>query len=563
MHIDTRSRRQPGHTLRRAVLIAAGIATAGVAGSVGAFTVKTGNPDLQVFWDNTVRLNVGWRVEDIDDALGDAPFFDESNYKFEQGDMINQRIDLLSELDIIWKRNYGARLSVAGWYDHAYHDTDVEQNPAFKAAGFESSYFNNEYSGKTEDYYKGPYGEVLDAFVFGTHNFGQVPVTAKVGQFSTFWGMALFYIGGIAQSQQPIDGRKSTASPGTEVKEQFLPLAQVNIQAQVTPTFSVEAQYYLDFEGFRFPEGGTFLGNGDFIAEGPDQMGYLGPGAPNLERLSAVEPEDKYGDWGIKLQFNPDFLQGQTVGVYYREFTETIGWLTIDSDFTGYRFVYPEDTSLVGLSFDGSVGPVSIGAEVGYHMDVALKTPSFSVTDEGARGDTWHAVLNAIYLLPNTPLWDTGSVVAELSYDRLDSVTDNEDLFLREGTVACEQSSRPVRGVGDASWGCATRDAWGFGVIFNPKWLQVLPGLDVSTPLRLTMGLDGNSAVISALNEDAGAWSLGVELEYKRLHYLTLSYADAFADRHVVDGIVTGGNGQGAYTIEDRGRINLTYKVSF
>jgi Protein of unknown function (DUF1302) len=563
MHITTRSRRQPGPNLKRAMLIAAGFAAATVTGSAAAFTFNTGNPDLQVFWDNTVRLNLGWRVEDIDDAIGDAPSFDESDYSFEQGDMIQQRIDVLSEVDIIWKRNYGGRLSVAGWYDHAYDDTDVQQNPAFKAAGYESSYYNNTYSSLIKNYYRGPYAEVLDAFVFGTHNFGQVPVTAKVGQLSTFWGMSIFYSSGIAQGQQPIDGRKGAATPGSEVKELFLPLTQVNVQAQITPTVSVEAQYYLDWEGFRFPEGGTFLASADFIADGPDQMGYLGPGAPNFKRINALEPEDDYGNWGVKLQLNPDFLQGQTLGVYYREFDENIGWLTIAPGYAGYRWAYAESTKLLGLSFDGSVGAVAVGAELGYHMDAGLKTAAFTVTDEGARGDTWHALINGIYLLPNTPLWDTGSVVAELTYDRLDKVTENEDLFLRDGTVACEQSSRPVRGTGDASWGCATRDAWGFGIVFSPKWLQVLPGLDVSTPMRLTMGLDGNSAVISAVNEDAGAWSVGVELQYKVSHFLTLSYADAFADRHVVDGVLAGGNGQSAYPIADRGRINLTYKVSF
>jgi Protein of unknown function (DUF1302) len=553
--------RSTGQNLRQAAL-AVGVSAICFSGSAGAFTFNTGNPDLQIFWDNTVRLNVGWRVEDIDDAIGDAPFFDESDYRFEQGDMIQQRIDVLSEMDIIWKRDFGARLSVTGWYDHAYHDTDVEQNPAFKAAGYQSSYYNNEYSGLTEDYYKGPYGEVLDAFVFAHHNFGQVPVSIKAGQFSTFWGMSLFYISGIAASQQPLDGRKGAATPGTEVKELFLPLAQVNVQAQITPTFAIEAQYYLDWDNTRAPEGGTYLGAGDFALDGPDQLGYLGPGFPNLKRKSNYEPGEQYGDWGIKLQFNPDFLQGQTLGVYYREFTEKAPWTTVTSDVSGYRFAYAEDSKLVGLSFDGSVGAVAVGAELGYHMDAALKTPSFTVTDEGARGDTWHALVNAIYLLPNTKFWDTGTVVAELSYDRFDSITDNEDIFLRDGTVACEQSSRPVRGVGDASWGCATRDAWGFGMAFAPKWLQVLPGLDISTPLKLTMGLDGNSAVVAGVNEDAGAWSVGAELQYKIYHFLTLTYADNFADRHTTDGVAWGGNGSG-FPTTDRGRINLTYKISF
>jgi hypothetical protein len=534
----------------------------GGPGTAAAFTFNTGNPDLQIFWDNTVRANIGWRLENIDDAIGDAPAFDESDYRVKQGDVSQQRVDVLTEIDIIWKRDFGARVSASGWYDHAYDDIDVKQNPTFKAQGFETSYYDNTYSSLTKKYYRGPYGEVLDAFVFAHHNFGQVPVSIKAGQFSTFWGMSLFYISGIAQSQQPVDGRKAVENPGTEVKETFLPLTQVNVQAQITPNFAVEAQYYLDWDNTRAAEGGTFLGSGDFAVDGPNQLGYLGPGFPNLKRLKNYVPADKQGDWGVKLQFNPDFLQGQTVGLYYREFTEKAPWTTVTSDFSGYRFSYGQNASLVGLSFDGSIGAVAIGAEVGYHMDVALKTPSFTVTNVGARGDTYHALVNAIYLLPNTPIWDTGTVAAELTYDRLDKATENEDIFQYDGSAACAGVSRPVRGDGDASWGCATRDAWGFGIAFSPKWLQVLPGLDVSTPLRLTTGLDGNSAVIVGVNENAGAWSVGAELQYDVIHFLTVTYADNFADRHVIDGIAQGGNGSG-FPITDRGRLTLTYKVSF
>ena len=78
--------------------------------------------------------------------------------------MFAQRLDLYSEFDIVWRSDYGARLSVAGWYDDAYHDTDVEQNPAL--AYLPSSYRDKEYSNLTERFYRGPSGEVLDAFVF-------------------------------------------------------------------------------------------------------------------------------------------------------------------------------------------------------------------------------------------------------------------------------------------------------------------------------------------------------------------------------------------------------------
>lgn len=51
--------------------------------------------------------------------------------------------------------------------------------------------------------------------MFANHTVGNVPLSLKAGQFTTYWGMALFYAGGIAQSQHPLDGRKGVANPGS------------------------------------------------------------------------------------------------------------------------------------------------------------------------------------------------------------------------------------------------------------------------------------------------------------------------------------------------------------
>jgi hypothetical protein len=540
-----------------------GIAAAGISAGASAFIVETGNPDLDVKWDNTARVSAGWRVEDIDNAIGDDPANDESDYRFEQGDMVAQRLDLLSELDVVWRVDYGARVSAAGWYDYAYHDDRVEQNPAL--ADLPSSYHGKEYTGLTKDFYHGPYAEVLDAFVFANPTVGGVPLSLKLGQFTTYWGMAVFYPGGIAQSQHPLDGRKGIANPGSEVKELFLPLSQINLQAQLTPTIAAEVQYYLDWANTRAPEGGTFLAPVDLIMQGPQQIGVAGPF--NLQRRAPLEPDDQQGNWGVSLKFNPEFLRSQTVGVYYREFDEKTPWVFLVPNggptLYDYRAVYPENTKLVGLSFDGTIGQWTLGAELGYHMDTALKSTGFSVATEGARGDTWHAVLNTIYLLDRGALWDGGTLVMELSYDRLDDVTKNEDLFVR---VDHGNTCTVGRGGPPGSWkdDCATKDAWGLSVRFAPQWLQVLPSLDISVPILYQTGLDGNSAMSGYLvSRDVTALSVGLQFDYKVIHSLKVEYDDAFSKRHTENGIAVSGNANGIYQITDRGRIMVTYKVAF
>ncbi len=57
---------------------------------------------------------------------------------------LHQRVDLLSEFDVVWRQHYGARVSAAGWYDYAYRNSDVKQNPALSE--LPSSYHDKQYS---------------------------------------------------------------------------------------------------------------------------------------------------------------------------------------------------------------------------------------------------------------------------------------------------------------------------------------------------------------------------------------------------------------------------------
>ena len=59
----------------------------------------------------------GWRR---DSKIGNSPISDEGTYSFDRGDLVANRLDLLSEFDLVWKKRYGFRVSGAGWYDDAY-----------------------------------------------------------------------------------------------------------------------------------------------------------------------------------------------------------------------------------------------------------------------------------------------------------------------------------------------------------------------------------------------------------------------------------------------------------
>ena len=125
-------------------LIACAFATLAVAGTgASAFEFDTGNPDLAIRWDNTLKYTLTVRAENIEkDVVADsqaAPLpqlADDADLRWEKGELVNNRFDVLSEMDIIWKGNYGLRLSGAGWFDQAYrnHNEHPGYNPYLKVA---------------------------------------------------------------------------------------------------------------------------------------------------------------------------------------------------------------------------------------------------------------------------------------------------------------------------------------------------------------------------------------------------------------------------------------------
>lgn len=531
----------------RTVAGLAAVMTVCGVGVAQAFDVPTGNSDLRIRFDNTIRYNLGIRAESIDSRIVGNPNYDESDMKFERGDVVTNRVDLLTELDVIYRDRYGARVTAGSWYDAAYSDTDITKGPSLSS--YPSSYYGDKYSDNTKRFHRGPSGEILDAFLFGGVDLGSVPVDVKIGRHTVYWGEGLLFGShAISYSQAPLDGRKAVSSPGIETKEVFLPIGQISAKAQLSPDLSIAGQYFFEWEPTRAASGGTYLSSADFF--GADRI----PLAPGFARphLGDILP-DESGNWGVSARYRFDAIDG-TVGVYYREFDDyTPG---VYASASGYRLVYQKDVKVIGLSYGTiGLGGASIGAEVSYRKNGALNSTTFLPSDDyrGARGNTWHAVANAVWLLDRSPVYDTGNVVVELAYSRLGEVTHNESLYKGKGYASCATSS--------ALAGCSTRDYAAIAINFTPQWLQVFPSLDIDLPMTVNYGLTGNAPSASGGNEGTLSWSLGVKATYQQRHELTLRYADQHADGIYSANTLVGG--RGSPQLNDRGYLTLTYKTAF
>jgi hypothetical protein len=73
-------------------LVAAAVAAL-LTAPAAAMKIDVGNPDGELRFDNTVRYNAGWRLENRDQVLADSWGLQGGEYKFNRGDMITNRID--------------------------------------------------------------------------------------------------------------------------------------------------------------------------------------------------------------------------------------------------------------------------------------------------------------------------------------------------------------------------------------------------------------------------------------------------------------------------------------
>lgn len=508
------------------------------AGQAHAFQIDLGDSDFRLRWDNTVRYNWGMRLQDqsslVDRAGGGA--YDQSNAAFDQYDTITNRLDLLSELDLNYQGLYGARLSAAAWYDATYDGKD----PATVPGG--TSYANNDFTHSVKRYYAGPSGEFLDAYVYGRFEPAGMPTDVRAGQHAVIWGEGLFgNTNAISYSQAPADLRKATANPGASAKETALPIDQVSFISLPNDQIVLAGHYVFEWKPNRIPEGGTYFAGADSILDGP-----------NVGRGDALDGDD--GDYGVSLRWRPDWFDG-TLGLYYRKFDEKSAWVSqLDASSGLVRAVYADDIELYGLSVSTNLGGMSVGGELSYRENMPLNSSGLAADQgnglEGARGSTWHALINAVQTFGDSRLYDSASLSGELSWSKLDKVTDNPGAYRAKGyNAGCNQDAT-LRG-------CSDDEFYSVAVSFIPTWTQALPGVDLKLPIFVSHNISGNAPTNGGGSEGFTTAKVGVSAEAYTRHYVDL--AVTYYDQKKSDSrdLILGA------PYLDKAWLSLTYQTSF
>lgn len=517
-----------------------------------ALEIETGNPDLQLRWDNTVKYSIAGRVKEPSDKLTATVNEDDGDRNFDRG-LISNRVDLFSEADVSYK-GFGARVSGAGWYDTVYNRSNDNDSPA--TANSISVPFD-EFTSDTETLH-GRKAELLDAFVFGRFDLGESKATFRIGQHTLLWGESLFFgANGIAGGQAPVDIVKALSVPNTQFKELIRPTQQFSGQLQLGPDVSIGAYYQWRWEKNRFPEAGSYFSTLDLLDEGGERLIVGAPVVPGGEPLAFFRGDDieakDSGQGGIQMRFRVGETDYGLYAIRYHDKSPQLylrpGAINPVSGQIGeYLWVYPENIRAYGASFSHTFGDYNVAGEISARRNTPLASDgqtdlTGTADNDGnelyAVGNSLHAQISWLATLGPSFIANEADFLGEVAWNRRTSITKNSGALNPN----------------------ADRDAANIRVSYEPRYRQAFPGVDLSVPVGFGFGI-GNSSVVGAFNGDhVGDLSIGLNALYLNDWRFGVSYTHYFGP----EGTFIDSENHGSYkqSLKDRDFVSLSVQRTF
>jgi hypothetical protein len=540
---------------------------------------------------------------------------DDGDRNFSQGSLISNRFDLLSEFDAQWHRFWGIRLSAAGWVDTVY----LTKNDNDSWATFNGFGDHREFLSGTQDVH-GLNGELLDAFAYGQFNlclFGdrESSFSFRIGRHSLQWGESLFFGGnGIAHGMDPTDVVKLLSVPSTQFKEMIMPIARFSWALQVLPNVTIAAFNNFEWRRDRLPAVGSYFSSIDLLDAGgrrlllapnlPPGLTYpwgtnYGPALWRSKDMGGGHSTGGFGQldfdsWGMNVRFRVPNVDCDW-GIYYHRFNETepqayaVLGRGVDAENATrgkvgeYFLVFPKHIQMIGASFGTQVGQVNVSGEASVRLNTPLSShprtlnlgapggipgfPNDGFADNNhhpkyAVGKTFHADLSATWLpgpgpmVFGKPLWQGGTLLAELGYQCLISIDRNANLMTSEKYLGVPPNTlAPL--VPNATVLNPRNDpkhyALGFRAVWEQNYYQVIPGFDLYIPFGLGYNFSGRAPTTVAFNGGAdkgGDASVGLRVIYNTATTAQLTYTNYFGSP----------NWQ---TIEDRDFVSFSINRTF
>jgi hypothetical protein len=525
------------------------LAIASSVSSAYAFNFETGNPDLRISLDNTIKYSTAFRVKDASAALTDG----DSNKNQNDGDnnfdkgMVSNRLDLLTQFDASYKDRFGVRVTGAAWYDDVYHGSTDNDN----VDGTSNHTPAKEFSDKAEEVMGGD-AEILDAFVYARFPFVDgMEGTIRVGRHTLLWGESLFYgSNGIAGGQGPVDVVKLTSVPNSQFKETLRPTGKVSVDVPLSESLSLGAYVGYEWEKSRLLPAGAFLSAGDAL-EG-ERINTFGPFAfINEHDMDASDS----GQYGIQLRYS-DFNTETDYGLYatrYHAAGPSNNYFMPTGPGQGtYRWVFAENIEAYGFSVAKTVGRWSLAGEVSYRRNTPLasKGQTFDVPNQYdnnknpgyAVGETAHAQFSWIANVP-TFIAQEASFIGEIAWNTRLKTTENEDMLNTN----------------------ADKSAIGMRLVYRPTYRQVFDGLDLTPSIGISRTWGKSSAVGPAFGVDGGGdINIGVNALYLNKWNASLNFVSYYGPKGAfLDDEGSPPKAQYKQALKDRNFISASISTTF
>lgn len=547
-------------TIPRRTLLA--LAAALACGGSQAFEFDTGNQDLKVRLDTTVKYSAAARMLERSPGLSRTQFGptgvvgpnnvnqDDGNNNFDRG-LVSSRLDLFSELDVGW-RNWGARVSGAAWYDTVYNRSN--DNTTFTANHTPA----NEFPDETRRI-MGRQAEVLDAFVFGRFDLGERAASARLGRHTLLWGESLFFgSNGIAGTQAPVDLVKLLSVPNSTFKEIARPTGKVSGQVQLTDAVTLGAYYGYEWEPTRLMPVGAYLSTSDTLGPGGERLNAGPTGV--FVRAADLYPKES-GQGGVQLRWRQDAWDTD-FGFYAVRFnpygpaniyTTLVGFPPALSA-SSYRWVYHEGARAYGASFAKTINEWGLAGEVSLRDNMPLASSGASVLSSIGVGTGFDNKDNPGYAVGRT---------AHAQFSWIASLGPNfmarESSFV--GEVAWNTRVKVTKGSQFLNPN-ADKSAVATRMVFAPTYRQAAAGLDLTPSLGLGYTWGKSSALGPSFGPDQGGdINIGLSGTYLNRWTAAINYVHYLGTEGPT--LDNNNNAQFKQALKDRNFLTVSLRTTF
>jgi len=346
--------------------------------------------DVTATLDTQLSLGSSWRAEDADKTkvgVNNADSTDDDgNRNYDKGDAFSQIFKGSHDLHIKYE-NMGVFLRGKYWYDSAIennrvnygHGPTVDVNAATLSATQVQSGLNYNANEKLDDsgfddLSKGSGATLLDAFVYGQFDLGEMPIDVRLGKQVVSWGESTFIQGGV-NSINPVDA-SAFRRPGAEIKEGLLPVGMAYTNLGLTDNLSAEVFYQYEYQNTVADACGTFFSSSDIAADGCNTLTVKGGVLSISKDQSKVDEPEDGNQYGLAFRYFAEDIETE-FGFYAMNIHSRAPIYNVQADVTS------DYDSVVGLYSSVTGGVVNAG-------NIASLDPTLAGLDD--------AVLNAIQI---------------------------------------------------------------------------------------------------------------------------------------------------------------------